>query len=74
MPEQKREIVEKIVTKQFRVDYVCDECDQGKMVSNGSVIFSFPLQYEHVCNKCGNVRHFLVKYPAIRREVIDGLD
>lgn len=47
------------------VDYICDECKESNMEYTGNMIFTYPEQYEHKCNNCGNVKNFNVKYPEV---------
>jgi transcription elongation factor Elf1 len=35
--------------------YVCPKCGSQKLVSNGKVLYSDPLQYPHTCEGCGRV-------------------
>ena len=50
------------------VDYICDECKDGKMEVSGSMIIKSPDEYKipHKCNKCNHEQLFLEKYPTIR--------
>ena len=36
------------------VEYICDECGEGKMRRDGDIVFtSNPIQIPHKCDKCG---------------------
>jgi len=45
------------------VDFVCDECGDGRMRPNGEVMYTDPLKYYHECNNCGNKQAFDKTYP-----------
>lgn len=46
-------------------DYTCDACGEGQMRPTGMALTSHPVQYPHVCNKCGTQQTFYVNYPYI---------
>ena len=48
------------------VEYVCDECGEGKMLQEGeSVLAIYPPLYPHKCTNCGCIMNFYVKYPYV---------
>lgn len=50
--------------KTLIVERVCDVCKEGKMIpSGGAILFSDPIMYPHICNKCGNTENYKVRYP-----------
>lgn len=57
MAEQKREL------KTYEVDYVCDECKNGRMRPTGVKHLTHPARYPHVCGNCGHKDSFPVIYP-----------
>jgi DNA replicative helicase MCM subunit Mcm2 (Cdc46/Mcm family) len=57
MPEKK------VRVKIFKLEYICDKCKKGKMEPEGTVFFTNPIQYPHVCNKCGELQNFRINYP-----------
>lgn len=66
MPEVKRKV------QAFQAEYICDSCKDGKMVFNGSVLASYPAQYQHECDNCGAIRNFRKEpYPKIVYEEIE---
>lgn len=50
--------------KPERVDKMCRVC-ASPLRANGMVYPTSPPQYEHVCDRCGNVEVFFEKYPYI---------
>jgi len=58
--------VEQLV-KTYRVDAQCD-CG-GKMVYGGICLTSFPPQYPHKCETCGNVENLDHSYPCHRTKI-----
>lgn len=57
MPETRREV------KTYLVDYVCDKCHDGFMEQTGKVLCINPPRYTHKCNKCGDKKTFITRYP-----------
>lgn len=58
-----------IVSKELRVlqiDHICDRCDDGQYRPTGVAYASFPPQYLHKCNNCGDKRSFGETFPVIR--------
>lgn len=47
------------------VDYVCDECRHGHMMPTGEIRMDEPA-WPHMCNNCGYIENFSVKYPDVR--------
>lgn len=59
--------------KTYRVDYVCDVCEEGRMKRDGGIVLmSEPPQYPHVCDKCGARQLFENSYPYITYRVVEG--
>jgi len=58
MPEQEFEL------ETVGVEYVCDTCGDGKMISGNMVLTSIPPQYPCVCNKCGATANMGRSYPT----------
>lgn len=55
----------------FRVDMICDQCREGKMLPTGITINATdPIQYEHVCVSCGDRLFFKETYPNYRQEEV----
>ena len=54
----------------MNVEYICDECGEGRMIHTGVCLLSSPPQYPHQCNKCGHVKTLRECYPLIRYEPI----
>ena len=52
MPEVKKKI------DVFRLDYICDKCEKGRMRHTGLVLTSMPPQYPHECDECGHAQTF----------------
>lgn len=50
----------------IRIDFECDECGKGNYRFGGIVLTSYPPQYPHICNSCGNKKTFKVKFPYIK--------
>ena len=50
------------------VDYICDKCGEGRMRPGNTYLPTYPVQYPHECDRCGNVQTFLCKYPRIEYE------
>lgn len=49
-----------------KVEYRCDECEEGNMQSTGLCLTSNPPQYPHVCDNCGHSQTFRKrKYPYV---------
>ncbi|NHZ86604.1 MAG: hypothetical protein GWP19_12115 [Planctomycetia bacterium] len=52
--------------KIYEVDYICDTCGKGKMIDSKKHAVVAPdesLQYEHICNKCGEKVYLFKRYP-----------
>lgn len=54
----------------FQIDYVCNECGEGRMRPTGLALLSHPPKYPHVCDKCGKERIFRESYPKIVYEEV----
>lgn len=48
----------------------CDECGE-EMEFTGMALATYPMQYPHICPKCGNRTTRNDIYPKIRHEVIE---
>lgn len=59
MPETQTKV------ESYKVDYLCDECNEGYMRFNGIALTSNPLQYPHTCEKCKACKTFRIVYPSI---------
>ena len=57
---------EQIPIRPIRVDYKCDTCGEGYYRHTGIVLTSYPPQFPHACNKCGDSRTFWERYPTLR--------
>jgi hypothetical protein len=46
----------KTQVKTYRIDKVCNKCNEGLLIANGnSMHFNFYSLHTHICNKCGEV-------------------
>ena len=61
----------KTAVRTFKIDYVCDECGEGRMRPSGFVYDTNPPSYVHACNKCGNGGEFSWQYPYTVTEEVD---
>lgn len=53
-----------VEVKTVQVEYQCDECGVGYMLSTGVQRMSLPPQYEHQCSHCNHLQSFRgVQYP-----------
>lgn len=57
---------------QVRCGYVCDRCGDGQYHPTGVAYLSFPPQYPHICDNCGDKRLFGETYPASAGFFIEG--
>lgn len=48
-----------------KVEYMCDECEVGKMVPTNAAFLTNPMQHHHICNKCGHSITLPDRYPKI---------
>lgn len=65
MPEDKKRV------QVYKVDYICDECGEGRMRSTGQALLSKPVMYPHECTHCGAKKTFRgITYPTKRTEEI----
>lgn len=55
----------KIPVQAVQVDYVCDECGEGKMRMLNTQLLTYPPQYPHRCTYCYAEKTFRVGYPYI---------
>lgn len=51
--------------KVFQVNMECDKCKKGSMKVTGETILTYPPQYEHKCDCCGNIVCYPICYPRI---------
>lgn len=57
----------------YAVKLMCD-CG-GELIYDGTILPTYPAQYRHVCNKCGNIELiFDASYPKIEYEDEDDGD
>lgn len=49
----------------FRIEMMCDKCNEGQMKPTGMVYETYPPQYPHKCDKCGYENTFDEVYPRI---------
>ena len=47
----------------MRVNYICDRCNNGNMISTGYALLSHPPQHNHQCEMCEWTQTFKVQYP-----------
>lgn len=60
--------------KTLIVQMKCEKCGKGLMEPFGdTVLATYPQQYPHKCNKCGNVENYPVEYPYMRYVPIEPL-
>lgn len=50
----------------YGVDYICDDCGNGKMEPNGTMLMCDPPKWQHYCEACGAMQNLANKYPEIR--------
>lgn len=68
MPEQMTEVVE----IPYLVEYVCDTCQQGKMVPDGNIAYlTSPAQYPYKCQNCGAKSTFTERYPVVKYQYVE---
>lgn len=66
MPKIKTKVIVK------KVNYICDNCEEGHMLPTGVCLPVNPPLYPHKCDKCGaEMRFRATKYPHIIYENID---
>lgn len=58
----------KIKVDTYIINFMCEKCKVGSMVSSGIILTSDPPKYEHRCNKCGIKENYDIRYPDIRYE------
>jgi hypothetical protein len=51
--------------EQYGVDYVCDECGEHPMKSDGPMLPTHPPKFRHEC-PCGAVKMLEERYPLVR--------
>jgi hypothetical protein len=49
----------------YEVDYICDECKEGRMRFTGVELTVHPPIYPHLCDKCKLRKDFRCIYPKI---------
>jgi len=47
-------------SEEIKVDYICDECGKGKMLS---LLTVFPGLFPHMCPKCETIKNLKHIYP-----------
>lgn len=57
-------MIKEVKVTAVRQHLECDACG-GEMLPTGRVYPTFPEQYPHKCNGCGNVITVYVQYPSI---------
>jgi hypothetical protein len=57
---------EQTPVRPVQIDYRCDACGEGYYRPTGIMLTSSPLQFPHICNKCGDTKTFIEKYPTLR--------
>ena len=62
MAEAKREV------RTVMVEYICDECNKGKLRRTGRTYPMNPPSLEYRCDHCGEINNFRESYPAVRYE------
>jgi len=55
----------------FLVNYSCDFCEEGLVLSRGIALMSYPARYPHKCNVCAEEYIFKCHYPKYEQEVVD---
>lgn len=56
------------------VEMICDKCGKGKMRTHGNtVLYTYPPQYPHICESCGNTENYPFTYPYHRIVSIEPL-
>lgn len=48
------------------VDYQCDECKEGNMITDNIAMLVHPPKYQHICEKCGCKKELSERYPVTR--------
>ena len=60
------------IKKEVKAYKVCAICECGGEYEYQGVAFAtWPVQYPHICNRCGNVDTFLSVYPKIEYEEVE---
>ena len=54
----------------IKIEAVCAECGDGRMIFNGMVLTTYPPKYSHTCDHCGYVEAFYQQYPRIDYEEV----
>ena len=66
----------KTIVNSYRVDYQCDWCKTGILLSTGlsapSMIPGEPNKYQHKCTKCEDVKGLATIYPYVAYANADG--
>lgn len=52
----------------YKIDMECDNCKGGIMLPTGECYTTYPLKYQHSCNKCDNKENYFKIYPFIQYE------
>ena len=63
---------EKTKINSYQINYWCDDCHDGKMISTGQTLLIHPPRYMHECEKCGTKKNFKKKYPHLHHETENG--
>lgn len=52
------------------INYICDDCNAGKMVRSGPIMLTDPPKFPHKCENCGHKDSFQASYPFPRFEPV----
>lgn len=59
----------------IKIRMLCDRCPdgppKGQMLPTGMALARSPLQYPHLCNKCGAAATYDKRYPSIEYEDVE---
>jgi hypothetical protein len=55
--------IEHVTFKMMQVNYICDECNKGRMIPTGAAYMCHPARYIHKCYDCGNIQELDYMYP-----------
>lgn len=58
----------KCEVKTYKIDYICDICENGELESTGEIIQENPPKYDHKCNSCGEHAYMIKRYPYTTEE------
>lgn len=54
----------------YRIQYICDKCQEGYMIPTNVALLSNPPQYSYKCNMCNWKKTFNTEYPRIEYQDI----